>query len=326
MKKQNHKTRAGSESPKERTKIRALPTRSLITDYCLLITSLLLAGCATGPATRHVDFSNYDKTLTEQVTDQIKARVGARLGQGKNVEDRYFIIPFAYENKGNDPAFSHSFLSVIRVFADDRQPTPDPGLKKMAYQGREFEAFTISWLPHDFPENPNLCVFEGFGAALVPSMNKCPLSEGKSFDLPTTLKLAVHEKGAVGMWGPYEISKPAFDLTVQRLHLLGKGTIKYVADDRRYRKDLVAINCFHAIAGLHELFPNGGIFGTGFKMWGLNGTRQVLLEYTTRDKNKRLLLEPVDIKKDLIGFVYAPDRTAKGVYDPFKTSPSAYHK
>jgi hypothetical protein len=298
-----------------------------VTLLSLITTAILfLAGCATGPAGRHVDFSHYDKPLTEQVTDTIKARVAARLGQGKTLEDRYFIIPFAYENKGNDPAFSHSFLSVIRVFADDRQPELDSGLKKITWKGREFEAFTISWLPHDFPENPNLCVFEGFGAVLVPSMNKCPLSEGKSFDLPTTLKLAVHEKGALGMWGPYEISKPGFELAVQRLRLLEKGTIKYVADDRRYRKDVVAINCFHAIAGLHEPFPDGGIFGTGFKMWGLNGTRQVLVQYTTADTHKGLLLEPVDIKKDLIGFVYAPDGTERGVYDPFTGSASAYHK
>jgi predicted Zn-dependent protease len=55
--------RVGSENPQERTKVRALPTRSLITDYCLLITSLLLAGCATGPAGRHVDFSNYEAVV-----------------------------------------------------------------------------------------------------------------------------------------------------------------------------------------------------------------------------------------------------------------------
>src|SRR5678815_4769637 len=102
------------------------------------ITSILfLAGCAGVPAERHVDFSNYDKTLTEQVIDRIKARIAARLGEGKNLRDRYFIIPFAYENKGNDPSFSHSFLSVIRVFADNRQPKVDPGLIKRAYKGHE---------------------------------------------------------------------------------------------------------------------------------------------------------------------------------------------
>jgi len=52
----------------------------------------------------------------------------------------------------------------------------------------------------------------------------------------------------------------------------------------------------------------------------------VLLEYTTADWDKGLLLEPVDIKKDLMGFVYAPERTEKGVYDPFAGSASAYHR
>ena len=301
--------------------------RSLAVTVLSFITSVLfLTGCATSPAGRHVDFSNYDKTLTEQVTDRIKAKVMACLGEGTNLHDRYFIIPFAYENKGNDPAFSHSFLSVIRVVADGSQPTFAPGLTNISYAGREFEAFTISWLPHDFPENSNLCVFKGFGAMLIPSRNKCPLSEGKSFNLPTTLKLAVQEKAAVGMWGPYEISQAGFDLGVKRLRLLDTGTIKYRADDRGYRKRKEAINCFHAMAGLDELFPDGGFLDTGFKIWGLNGTKQVLREYTTKANRKQLLLQKVDIEKDLIGFVYAPNRTDSGVYDPFTTSASAYHK
>ncbi len=299
--------------------------RALALSLSCITCSLFLASCASTPAGRQVDFSHYNKPLEEQVTDRIKAKVMARLGEGKNLHDRYFIIPFAYENKGNDPAFSHTFLSVIRVFADGSRPTIGAGLKKVAYQGRDFETFTISWLPHDFPENPNLRVFEGFGAVLVPSLNKCPLTMGKSFDLSTTLKLAVQEKGAVGMWGPYEIVKPGFDLAVNRLLLLRNGSIKYIADDRRYRKDVIGINCFHAVAGLHDLFPDGGLFGTGFKMWGLNGTRRVLLEYTTTDKKKNLLLEPVDIGKDLFGFVYAPVGTEKGVYNPFGSAAFAYH-
>jgi hypothetical protein len=293
----------------------------------LAFTSILfLAGCASVPTGHHVDFLNYDKPLTEQVTDRIKDKVTARLGEGKNLHDRYFIIPFAYENKGNDAAFSHSFLSVIRVFADGSQPKLSAGLKKRVHQGREFEAFTISWLPDDFPENPHLRIFEGPGAMIIPALNQSPAFPGKSFDLPTTLNLAVGAKVAVGMWGPYEISKPGFDLGVKRLRLLETGTIKYRADDRGYRKRKEAINCFHAMAGLDELFPDGGFLDTGLKMWGLNGTKQVLREYTTKATNKQLLLQPVDIEKDIIGFVYAPDRTDSGVYDPFATSAQAYHK
>ncbi len=271
------------------------------------------------------DFSNYDVPLYEQITNRIKAKVLARLGDGKNTHDRYFIIPFAYQNEGNDPGFSHSFMSVIRVLADDKQSKLTPGLKRRTYKNREFQAFTISWLPHDFSTNPHLCVFEGVGSRTFPKRNTCPLSVGRDFKLDETIKLAVNAKTAVCMWGPYEISKEGFDLGVKRLRLLDGGTIKYRADDRLYRKDRIAINCFHAMAGLYELYPNGGLFGTGFKMWGLNGTARVLIEYTAKAGNKGLLLEPVDEKKDRYGFVYAPTRNGPDLYDPFKIA-SAYRR
>ena len=78
-------------------------------------------------------------------------------------------------------------------------------------------------------------------------------------------------------------------------------------------------------AGLEELYPNGGFLGTGFRMWGINGTARVLIEYTKKVRNKGLILEPVDIKKDLYGFVYAPERYSRGLYNPFPNA-SAYHQ
>jgi hypothetical protein len=271
-----------------------------------------------------VDFSNYDVPLYTQITDHIKAKVSARLGEGDNTRDRYFIIPFAYQDRGNHPEHSHSFLSVIRVLADNKQPKPTPGLKTGKYRNREFEAFTISWLPSDFMTNPNLCVFDGPGSRLIPQNNKCPVLPGRNVTLAETIKLAVDQKNAVAMWGPYEIKQAAFDLAVKRKQLLDGGTIKYRADDRLYRKDKVAISCFHAMAGLDELFPNGGLFGTGFLMWGFNGTARVLKEYTEKASNKHLLLEPVDIKKDRYGFVHAPALNGEVPYDPLKSA-FAYH-
>ena len=270
-----------------------------------------------------IDFSNHDVPLQEQIRNRIKEKVSARLGEGPNPRDRYFIIPFAYQNRRNNPEYSHSFISVIRVFADGKQPKLTQGLKLRKYKNREFEAFTISWLPHDFMTNPHLCVFEGAGSRIFASRNKCPISVGKDHDLNETIKLAVNVHNAVGMWGPYEISKGGFDLGVRRMRLLDAGKIRYRADDRLYRRDLVAINCFHAMAGLYELFPNGGLFGTGFKMWGLNGTRRVLIEYSNVAGFRHLLLEPVDVKRDLYGFVYAPTPSSRRVYDPFRVS-SAY--
>jgi hypothetical protein len=272
-----------------------------------------------------VDYIHYNVPVYEQIVNHIKAKILARLGEGKNTRDRYFIIPFAYENRGNKPEFSHSFISVVHVFSDDKQPKVTAGLTKREYKDRQFEVFNISWLPHDFPTNPHLCVFDGFGSRLFPTKNMCPTSIGKSFPLDATIKLAVDVKNAIGMWGPYEVKKEVFDLGVRRKRLLDTGTIKYRADDRLTRKDRTAINCFHAIAGLDDLFPNGGLFGTGFKMWGLNGTKRVLIEFKSRTKNKALILEPIDEKKDLYGFVYAPTQGSRNLYDPFKNA-SAYRK
>jgi hypothetical protein len=289
--------------------------------------ALLFSPCVpvqAGLLKRDVDFSNYDVPLYEQIVDRIKAKVAARLGQRVNAQDRYFIIPFAYQDRWIKPQLSHSFISVIRVLGNGKQPGLISGFRRGRYKNWNFEAFTISWVPHDFDTNPHLCVFDGFGSRIFPKLNKCPISVGRNFNLAETLKLAVNNKNAVGMWGPYEIKKPAFDLGVKRKQLLEGGTIRYRADDRLYRKGRLAINCFHAMAGLEELYPNGGFLGTGFKMWGINGTARVLIEYTKKVRNKGLLLEPVDIKKDLYGFVYAPERNARGLYNPFPNA-SAYH-
>jgi hypothetical protein len=289
------------------------------------LASLLALPIVAQAGERNVDFSNYDLPLYTQIVDRIKAKVSARLGEGISTRDRYFIIPFAYQDRGNHPEHSHSFISIIRVLADDKQPKLTPGLETRTYKNREFEAFTISWLPRDFMSNPHLCVFDGAGSRLIPANNKCPVSPGRNFTLAETIKLAVNAKNAVAMWGPYEIKQPAFELGVRRKQLLDGGKVKYRADDRLYRKDKVAISCFHAMAGLDELFPSGGLFNTGFMMWGFNGTARVLIEYTEKATNKHLLLEPVDIKKDRYGFVYAPTRNGVVPYNPLRIA-SAYQR
>src|SRR6267143_6747227 len=128
-------------------------------NFILLLAFPIVA--QAGSPQRDVYFANYDVPLYTQIVDRIKSKVSVRLGEGSNTRDRYFIIPFAYEDRGNHPEFSHSFISVIRVLADDTQPKLTPGLKTRKYKNREFEAFTISWLPSDFMTNPNLCVFDG---------------------------------------------------------------------------------------------------------------------------------------------------------------------
>jgi hypothetical protein len=271
-----------------------------------------------------VDYSNYQTPLADQIVNRIRAKILARLGPGESRQDRYFIIPFAYQDRSHRPDSSHSFISVIRVFADQKQPKYTPGLRRGRDTNRKFEAFTISWVPHDFLTNTHLCVFDRLGSRIFPSLETCSPVAGRNCNLFETLKLAVNLKVAVGMWGPYEIKKVGFDLGVRRKQLLDEGKIRYIADDRLYRKDGVAINCFHAMGNLEQLYPNGGFLGSGWQMWGIDGTARILIEYTKAARYTGLILEPVDYKKDLYGFVYAPAPNSFGVYNPFRNA-SAYH-
>lgn len=109
---------------------------------------LLLVTAGLLPA--EIDYAHYDVPLYDQIVMRIQGKIAARLGDKPNLKDRYFIIPFAYQNRLNTPDYSHSFLSVIRVFADNRQPKFTRGLRTGKHKNREFEAFTISWLPSDF--------------------------------------------------------------------------------------------------------------------------------------------------------------------------------
>ena len=301
---------------------------SSISSHMSLRSLVLLLGFSlvtqTSMAERNVDFSNYDLPLYLQVVNRIKATIAPRLEKAPLTHDRYFIVPFAYQNKDNDPEFSHSFITVIRVFANKPQKYT-PGLRTGTYKKWDFEAYTISWLPADFLDNPHLCVFDGVLSHISPESNHCPVSPGHNFNLEQTIKLASTFKLTVAMWGPYEIAKQGFDLGVRRKQLLDSGKIKYRADDRLLRKKNIAINCFHAMAGLEELYPNGGLFGTGFMMWGFNGTARVLIEYSHRARYKGLLLDPVNEKADRYGFVYAPVKNGQAPYDPIQNS-SAYHR
>lgn len=310
-------SRASSSSSAARAWLFRLP-------FVLTLVLVLLLD-APARAGKKVDFTHHDSPLYAQVVDRIKAKITARLEKEPLTRDRYFIVPFAYENRGNDPEYSHSFMTIIRVFPPGQQSRRSSDFYTGTFRGWNFEAYNISWLPSDFLENPNLCVFSGFGARIVAKWNQCPISPGKNFSLQNTLQLCANAKLSLGMWGPYEVKKEAFDLGVKRKRLLDAGKIKYRADDRLQRMDHTAINCFHALASIDDPFPNGGAFGTGFNMWGLNGTSRVLIEYKERANRRHLLLEPIDVKNDRYGFVHAPEKSERGIYNPFQQA-AGYRK
>ena len=76
----------------------------------------LAASASNRWAQPEIDFSNYNVPLYAQIVNRIKAKVSARLGKGQNPHDRYFIIPFAYQNRANDPTiFAFVYLSDSSV-------------------------------------------------------------------------------------------------------------------------------------------------------------------------------------------------------------------
>jgi hypothetical protein len=85
----------------------------------------LFAPAPAAQARDGLDYANYDVPLYQQIVNRIRAKVSARLREGRLTQDRFFIIPFAYENDGNDPELSHSFMTVIRVFAEGKRPRPN---------------------------------------------------------------------------------------------------------------------------------------------------------------------------------------------------------
>jgi hypothetical protein len=286
--------------------------------------SLLLAHAQA--ESKGLDVEHAKVPLYDQVIARIREKVSERLGPGPLAKDRYFIIPFAYQNKGNDPRFSHSFMTVVRILGKGAKLESGCEFVSGRYRAWGFEAFNISWLPADFLHHPNLCVFRGPGALAIPGQNSCPISPGKNYSLQETLGLAVKEKVAVGMWGPYEITRAGFDRGVKRKRLLDSGKIKYRADDRLLRRSADAINCFHALTSIEEPFPMGGLLNTGLNMWGLNGTKRVLLEYKKRATRDRVLLEPINEKRDVYGFIYRSATGGQsGLYNPFKNA-SVYEK
>jgi hypothetical protein len=301
----------------------ARPPRLFGAIAALLLYVALLLHAASGE--RAPDFTSYDTPVYQQIAGRIHAKIAARLAGVKETHDRFFIVAFAYENHGNNPALSHSFISVVRVSAGAGATKAAAALPIRDDEGRRFEAITISWLPSNFRDNPHLCIVEGFGGRVFPQLNRCPVVPGRNFNLQDTIHFAARSKLVVGMWGPYEATRAVFDLAMKRKALLDSGAIKYRADDRPYRKNHAAINCFHALGNLDDVFPNGGFLRTGCRMWGLHGTAQVLLGYITDSGEKGVLLDRVEVKKECYGFVYVATRGARQVYNPFKAA-SAYYR
>lgn len=173
----------------------------------------------------------------------------------------YYFYLFAYEGAKNKAKDSHTFASFVRV---------DPN-KKQYWS-------TISWLPRHFSETKEICIFQDLieAAKFEIGRNPCGPEEGFNYSLSETLQLAQETQKKVTAWGPYKIDKSFYNLGIERIRNLNSGTVKYLADDRKTRRNGTAINCMHAVSDIGGSFASkGGFLNIGYGIWGAKGSRHV---------------------------------------------------
>lgn len=203
----------------------------------------------------------------------LKKEIAARVAAQDIPAPAYFIVLFACQGAKNRAVESHTFASYVRVASNGRQ-----------------EWWTISWLPAVgvAAQMQPICIFDNLGHAVVEEFvgSPCRPVTGHNYNLAQTLNWACSPGKTLAVWGPYRISKALYTLGIERKRFLEAGGVDYLADDRRTRKSVTAINCMHAVSDLpHHFSGNGGFLGFGYKIWGIKGTQHVLNHLTTGEAN-----------------------------------------
>lgn len=217
--------------------------------------------------------------LPEDVVPRLRAELSRRVKEEKLKLPAHFLLLYAYQGAFNRAHESHTFGCVVRVNRNGTQNWT-----------------TISWLPAHFAETEEICVFRNVFQAIwheITGSSDCAPQPGRNFSLEQTFAWAREGNRTVGIWGPYRIAEDAYLRGVRRKKELDKGKIMYIADDRSYRREGTAVNCMHAITDITtELTRSGGILGTGYRRWGIEGTRHTLAHLYSH--GRELFYDPVD--------------------------------
>jgi hypothetical protein len=126
-----------------------------------------------------------------------------------SLQNRYFLVVWAYQGAGNPPRESHTFLTVYR--GDDLA------------EGRVAPA-TISWFP-------------ATGVVHLVGVDR-----GRNVSLRKTLAIACEGRKHIATWGPYEIPSALYRQALARIKLLESGRVDYSALSLRPG----SINCIEA--------------------------------------------------------------------------------
>jgi hypothetical protein len=141
--------------------------------------------------------------------------------------EAYYVLMFGSQRIPNEPAYSHTFATFVKVAWEGDGPCPKTG--------RTIEAHTISWMPRSMVIRPlALCAEPGWNMGLIP-----------------TLDYALASQERIALWGPYAIKPELYRRALCQIELLNSGQVRYQADDCMRRSDRVS-NCIHAVSSIAE--------------------------------------------------------------------------
>ena len=169
----------------------------------------------------------------------------------------FYMLMFAAQRVPNDPDFSHTFATFVRVTWPGNGPCP---------RNPAVEAHTISWMP----ANLNVRTF-----ALL-------AERGRNFDLDTTIRFELDNRSRVSMWGPYRVEQDLFCRALKQIALLDSGDVKYKTSDGLHFSDRVC-NCNHAVSAIAD----GQKFLLASPGWG-----DVASDFVLRRKLKPWIIDP----------------------------------
>ena len=215
--------------------------------------------------------SSPSSLLPSRILTSLQNEIAVKIKTQKISAPSYFFILFAYQDPRNTAQDSHSFASFVRVDA---------------YGNQKWS--TISWLPADFRQKKQICVFKDINNATWRRIagDNCRAVNGRNHSLAETLQWALEAPKSLALWGPFRISKDFYELGKERVAFLNAGGVGYLPDDFAVRKSFKALNCMHAISDFPPFFSKkGGLFGTGFGIWGIKGSQHVLKHLMTAEKD-----------------------------------------
>ncbi len=203
------------------------------------------------------------KQLPSNVETLLRQEVEYRTSIESIQRPAVYLYIFAYQGIKNLPIDAHTFASVVKVNADKSQSW-----------------MSISWLPEHYHRTRQICIFEKMMGAFtqdILGITDCEPQSAHNYSLKETLEWAQEEEKTSGIWGPYLMKNEAYNLGLARLRELKQNKVKYIADDFKWRDSKLAINCMHAISDLTPILSSkGGLLGTGWGNWGINGAQHTL--------------------------------------------------